>query len=237
MRVAKISIALSAIIGVGLFSVVAYLPTYFQMAYRTSATVSGLVPIATVFGMLVANLTTGWLAGRTGRYRIYPIIGTTMGAVGLFVMALLPVGLPLWVPMAVMAVVGLGTGCFMSLVIAVVQSAVPRTEVGAITATTNLVRQIGATLGTAVIGGVIGFGVVARLPSSLDASTLTPRVVHEASLAIQTEVAEIYRDVLAPVFLALAATYALGIIAAVLLPAGRLSDELPAEASAAPANA
>lgn len=236
-RTISAGIALSAIIGVGLFSVVAYLPTYFQMAYRTSATVSGLVPIATVFGMLVANLTTGWLAGRTGRYRIYPIIGTTMGAVGLFVMALLPVGLPLWVPMAVMAVVGLGTGCFMSLVIAVVQSAVPRTEVGAITATTNLVRQIGATLGTAVIGGVIGFGVVARLPSSLDASTLTPRVVHEASLAIQTEVAEIYRDVLAPVFLALAATYALGIIAAVLLPAGRLSDELPAEASAAPANA
>ena len=55
-RTIAAGIALSAIIGIGLFSVTAYLPTYFQMAYRTSATVSGLVPIATVFGMLVSNL-------------------------------------------------------------------------------------------------------------------------------------------------------------------------------------
>ena len=67
--------ALSAIIGVGLFSITAYLPTYFQMAYRTSATVSGLVPIATVFGMLVSNLATGWLVSRTGHYRVYCIVG------------------------------------------------------------------------------------------------------------------------------------------------------------------
>ena len=54
-RTIAAGIALSAIIGIGLFSVTAYLPTYFQMAYRTSATVSGLVPIATVFGMLVSQ--------------------------------------------------------------------------------------------------------------------------------------------------------------------------------------
>ena len=71
--------ALSAIIGVGLFSITAYLPTYFQMAYQTTATVSGFVPIATVFGMLFSNLLTGWLASRTGRYRIFPILGTSLG--------------------------------------------------------------------------------------------------------------------------------------------------------------
>ena len=60
----------------GLFSVVSYVPTYIQMAYGTSATVSGLVPIATVFGMLVSTLVTGLLASRSGRYRIFPIIGT-----------------------------------------------------------------------------------------------------------------------------------------------------------------
>ena len=70
------------------------------MAYRTSATVSGLVPIATVFGMLVSNLASGWLVSRTGHYRVYPILGTALGAAGLLAMALLPVGTPLWVPMA-----------------------------------------------------------------------------------------------------------------------------------------
>lgn len=224
-RTITAGIALSAIIGVGLFSVTAYLPTYFQMAYRTSATVSGFVPIATVFGMLVSNLLSGHLASRTGHYRIFPIVGTALGAAGLFGMALLPLGTPLWVPMVVMAVVGVGTGSFMSLVIALVQGAVPRTETGTITATVNLVRQMGSTVATAVIGGVIGIGVAANLPSALNASTLTPQIVREATPAVQAEVAQIYGDVMVPVFLALAATYVVGFIAALLLPPGRLSDE------------
>jgi EmrB/QacA subfamily drug resistance transporter len=217
--------ALSAIIGIGLFSITAYLPTYFQMAYRTTATVSGLVPIATVFGMLVSNLATGWLVSRTGHYRVYCIAGTALSAAGLGVMAVLPVGLPLWVPMIVMAVVGIGTGAFMSLVIAVVQSAAPHRDIGSMTATVNLVRQIGSTVATAVIGGIIGFGVAGLLPATLDAATLTPQFVHQASSAVQAQVAEIYGGVFSPVFAALAVTYAAGIIAAVLLPARRLSDE------------
>ncbi|WP_194421265.1 MFS transporter [Microbacterium abyssi] len=233
-RTVGASIALSAIIGVGIFSITAYLPTYFQMAYRTSATVSGLVPIATVFGMLVSNLTTGHLASRTGRYRAFPILGTALGAMGLVVMAALPVGLPLWVPMLVMFVVGVGTGAFMSLIITVVQSAVPSSETGAITATTNLVRQIGATVTTAIIGGVVGFGVGALLPGGLDAASLTPQQVHGMDAATQLLVAGIYRDVFAPIFLALSAVYLVGFIAALMMPQGRLSDEHVSAAATEP---
>jgi len=224
-------LALSAIIGAGLFATTSDLPTYFQMAYRTSATVSGLVPIATVLGMLVSNLLTGFLVSRTGRYRPYPIIGTALSAAGLLTMALLPVGVPLWVPMIVMAIVGIGTGGFMNLVFALVQSSAPVADLGAVTATTNIVRQVASTLGTAVIGGVLGFGVAALLPSSLDAATLTPQAVHAASPAVQDAVATIYHDVFAPVFLALAVVYALGVVAALALPAGRLSDDAPAPVS------
>jgi len=223
-RTVVVGTVVSAIVGIGLFSITSYLPTYFQMAYRTTATVSGLVPIATVFGMLVSNLLSGWLVSRTGHYRAFPLIGTTLGAAGLAVMAALPVGLPLAVPMAVMAVVGLGTGAFMSLIVAVVQSAAPPSEVGAATAAVNLVRSVGSTVATAIIGGVIGFGVAALLPAGLDAATLTPAVVHGAPVPLQAQVAGIYRGVFAPVFLALAVTYALGIVASALLPAGRLPD-------------
>jgi EmrB/QacA subfamily drug resistance transporter len=216
--------AVSAIVGVGLFSITSYLPTYFQFAYRTTATVSGLVPIATVFGMLVSNLLSGWLVSRTGHYRAFPLVGTALGAAGLVVMALLPVGLPLWVPMVVMAVVGLGTGGFMSLIVAVVQSAAPSGQIGAVTAVVNLVRSVGSTVTTAVIGGIIGFGVVALLPTGLDAAALTPAAVHAASPVVQEQVAEIYRGVFAPIFVALAATYAIGISASALLPPGRLPD-------------
>lgn len=227
-------VALSSIIGIGLFSITAYLPTYFQMAYRLSATMSGLVPIATVFGMLVSSLATGWLVSRTGHYRVYPIVGTALAAAGLFAMSLLPVGAPLWVPTVLMAAVGIGTGAFMSLVVAVAQTAAPRRDTGSATATVNLVRQIGSTVGTAVVGGVIGFGVAALLPDSLDASTLTPQLVHGAAPAVQAQVASIYSDVFAPVFLALAIVYALGIVAAILLPAGALSNEPDSDSDVAP---
>jgi hypothetical protein len=127
--------------------------------------------------------------------------------------------------MIVMGVVGMGTGAFMSLIVAVVQGAVPASQTGTITATINLVRQVGSTVATAIIGGVIGFGVAALLPAGLDASTLTPQLVHGAAPAVQASVAHIYASVFTPIFIALAATYALGIVAAVLLPHGRLSDE------------
>ncbi|MBT9607906.1 MFS transporter [Microbacterium sp.] len=223
-------LGLSLIIGTGLFAIVAYVPTYVQMAYRTSATVSGLVPIATVLGMLVSNLLTGWLVSRSGRYRLYPVLGTGMAAAGLATMAALPAGMPLWVPMAVMAVVGVGTGSFMNIIFAVVQSAASREDLGAVTATTNLVRQIGSAVGTAVIGGIVGFGVAAALPAGLDAATLAPAAARAATPAVQGEIAVAYHDVFAPVFLGLAAVYAFGFVIALLLPAGRLSDEMPASA-------
>ena len=225
-RTILVCIVLSTVIGVGLFSVVSYVPTYIQMAYGVSATVSGLVPIATVFGMLVSTLVTGSLASRSGHYRAFPIFGTAAAAIGLFLMALLPPGLPLWVPMLAMGLVGIGTGAYMNIIVAVAQSAAPRTDTGSVTATISLVRQVGSTTATAIVGGLIGVGVTAGLPASLDASTLTPQAVAASSAAVQAQVAELYSSVLAPIFIGLALAYAVGIVAALLLPHGRLSDEL-----------
>jgi EmrB/QacA subfamily drug resistance transporter len=235
-RTILVCIILSTVIGVGLFSVVSYVPTFIQMAYRTSATVSGLVPIATVFGMLVSTLATGWLASRSGRYRVFPIVGTALASIGLLLMAVLPTGGALWVPMAAMAVVGIGTGAFMNIIVAVAQSAASRTDTGSVTATVSLVRQVGSTTATAIVGGVIGAGVAFGLPAGLDAATLTPQAVQASSAAVQGQIADLYAGVLTPIFLALAVTYAVGLVAALLLPAGRLSTELedapPARAAA-----
>ncbi|PPG27676.1 MFS transporter [Pseudoclavibacter sp. RFBB5] len=224
-RTVSVGTIIAAVNGVGLISITAYLPTYVQMAYGTSATVSGLVPIATVMGMLVSNLLVGFLASKTGRYRIFPIIGTALGAGGLFTMSLLPVGLPLWTPMVVMFVVGLGSGSFMSLMIAVVQSAAPKSATGAVTASVSIVGQVGTTVTTAIIGGVIGIGVVAMLPLGVDAAGLTPAAVHASEPGFQAAVAAIYRDVFSPIFVGLSIVYVAGFAAAMLLPSGRLSSE------------
>ena len=121
----------------------------------------------------------------------------------------------------------------MSLAIAIVQSAAPRTELGAATATAGLSGQIGSTVGSAVVGGVVGFGVASLLPTGLDSHTLTPALVHAADPALQAEIAAIYHDVFSPVFLALAGVYILGFIAALLLPDGRLSDDAAGSADTA----
>ncbi len=232
-RTILVCVVLSTVIGVGLFSVVSYVPTFIQMAYSTSATVSGLVPIATVMGMLVSTLVTGWLASRSGRYRVFPLIGTSGAAVGLVIMAFLPSGVPLWAPMLAMGLVGIGTGAFMNIIVAVAQSAAPREDTGSVTATVSLVRQIGSTVATAVVGGLIGAGVTAGLPASLDAATLTPQAVSRASAAAQTQVAELYSSVMAPIFIGLAVAYAVGVVASLLLPNGRLSDHLEVPVSRA----
>ena len=110
-------------------------------------------------------------------------------------MAFLPTGLPLWVPMLAMGLVGIGTGAFMNIIVAVAQSAAPREDTGSVTATVSLVRQIGSTAATAVVGGLIGAGVAAGCRRRLDAATLTPQAVARASAAVQAQVAELYSSV------------------------------------------
>jgi Ni/Fe-hydrogenase subunit HybB-like protein len=86
-------------------------------------------------------------------------------------------------------------------------------------------------VGSATIGAIIGAGILARIPAALDPATLTPHAVRAMPDATQAEIASIYSDVMSPVFAALAFIYAVGIVAAVLLPAARLADEQPVEAS------
>ena len=224
-RTLSAGVALSAVLGVGLFSVVSFIPTYVQFAYGTTATISGLVPIATVFGMLVSSLTTGWLVSRSGRYRTWPVLGTGLAATGLLGMSVLPPSIGLWGPVGLMALVGVGSGAFMSLVVAVVQSAAPRSATGTVTAATNLVRQLGATMGTAVIGGVVAAGVAARLPSGIDPGTFTPELARSGSDALRELAAQAYGDTFSPVFAGLGLVYVLGFVAALQLPRNRLADE------------
>ncbi|MDS2173442.1 MFS transporter [Nesterenkonia sp. CL21] len=214
---------LAAVIGVGLFAVVAYVPTYIQMAYLVSPTTSGLVPMATVFGMLVASLGTGWLVARSGRYRRYPLVGSALAASGLLAMAFIPTSAPLAAPMIAMAAVGVGTGCIMNLLVAVAQSVVPAQDVGASTAMVNLVRQLCAAAGGGFVGSMIGSGVVSRLPDRITQQGLSPERVASATGADQALVAQAYDEVLSSVFLSLAGVYLLGIVIAAALPRDALS--------------
>ena len=142
-------------------------------------------------------------------------------------MALLPPGMPLWVPMLAMGLVGIGTGSFMNIIVAVAQSAAPRTDTGSVTATISLVRQVGSTTATAIVGGLIGVGrhggaarfAGRRRPSRRRRSRPRPRPCRPRSPSCT-------RACWRRSSSASRSTYVVGIVAALLLPHGRLSDEL-----------
>lgn len=233
------AMVLGFVTGAGMLSVVSYLPAFVQMRYASSATVAGAVPIAIVAGMIVASNYTGVRIGRTGRYRVYPIVGTVVATVALLALAALLRELSLPALAALFAVLGLGTGAFMQLVTVLIQNGAPDAFVGVATSTTNLVRQVGATLGSAAIGAYLGGTVVGLLanvglPGDVSAESLTPEVLARAGADVRAAVADAYAEAMTPVLLGLAVVYAIGILAAVRVPALELGEQARPSVSPAP---
>ena len=226
-RVVVGGMVLSLVLGAGMFSIVSYLPAYVQMRYTTSATVAGLIPLAIVIGMMITSNVTGVLVSRTGRYRLYPILGTGVAAVAFAASAAVVGRISLPVLAVLMAFVGLGTGAFMQLIVVIVQNQARHSVMGVTTSTANLVRQVGATFGTALIGGYFGGSLVQRLaavdlPGGVGPDALTPALMATASRAVRAEVAGAYADAIAPVLAALSVVFAVGFVAALVAPAPAL---------------
>ena len=150
-----VSIILSALAGIGMFAAILYIPEYQQIVRGYSPTKSGLLTIPLVFGLFSASLISGRLTSKFGHYRPFPIIGTSLLAVGLWLFShvTLTTGqltLSWW-----MVVLGFGIGLFMQVPTLAVQNAVPRSELGTATAATTFFRSMGSALGGAIFGTIL----------------------------------------------------------------------------------
>ncbi len=150
-----VSVILSLLSGIALFASILFIPEYQQIVRGYSAVKSGLALLPLVFGMLVALVGSGRLITKTGHYRIFPIIGTLVTAVGMWLFSHLTLQttslqLSLW-----MVVVGLGIGSFLQVMTLAVQNAVPRSELGVATASATFFRSIGSSLGGAIFGAIL----------------------------------------------------------------------------------
>ena len=211
------------LIGVAMFGAIGYMPTYLQMVHGVDATDSGLLMIPMMGALLVTSIVSGALVSRTGRYKWMPIAGSVVVAAGLVLLSTLTAEAPLWRLCADLAVLGLGLGLSMQILVLIVQNTFPLRQVGTATASNNYFRQIGATLGSAVVGSVFA-GRLAdllaqRLPAQAGCATggtnsLTPAVVASLPEAIRTPIITSYNDALTPIFLWIAP---LALLAAVLL--------------------
>ncbi|MFF4259344.1 MDR family MFS transporter [Streptomyces sp. NPDC001663] len=221
------------VIGVGMFAVVSYMPTYLQMVYGVTAAQSGWLLLPMVVGLMGASLPVGLRMSRTGRYRIYPIAGSLVIAVTALMLSTLEVDTPLALLCGYLFLMGVGIGLMSQTLVLAVQNAFPAADVGTATSANNFFREIGATVGTAAVGAVFTSRLTDQLGTRLsssdlktvgDTDSLTPALVHALPARVQDAVVAAYQHALTPVFAYLVPLFLVGTALAVALPEKRLAD-------------
>ncbi|TQM63294.1 EmrB/QacA subfamily drug resistance transporter [Klugiella xanthotipulae] len=201
------------IAGVVMFGAIGYLPTYLQMVHSLNATESGLLLLPMVAGMLVSGIVSGQLASRTAHYKWMPIASMLITAVAMVLLSTLTIETELWVVGLFIGIFGLGLGLGMQILVLIVQNSFPVSQVGTATASNNFFREIGATLGAAIVGSLfttrLGELLAERMPvvpegsgaTAPEANSLTPALVRDLPDMFRTPIIESYNDSMTPIFL------------------------------------
>lgn len=143
------------IAGMGMFGALALLPLYLQIVKGATPTEAGLQTLPLVLGIMSMSILSGQLISRTGRYKIWPIIGLSLMIVGIGALSFIDVDTPYWQVALIMVVIGWGLGGNMQPLTLAVQNAMPPRDMGVATASATFFRQMGGTLGTAVFLSVL----------------------------------------------------------------------------------
>jgi EmrB/QacA subfamily drug resistance transporter len=201
------------IIGLALFGSIVFLPQYLQIVKGDGATNSGLLLVPMMVGLLVTSIVSGQLISRTGRYKIWPILGTAITVIGLFLLSTMGAATPPIVTAAYMVVLGLGLGGVMQVLVVVVQNSVAQKDIGVATSTATFFRSMGGSIGVPIFGAIFSNVLVARLvtdlPKGFHLSGLSggignasPQVLDKLPAVIHSGVVHAFSQSLGSVFLA-----------------------------------
>ena len=232
-RTFAVTSAVGFIVGFALFGAVTFLPLYLQITKGSSPTRSGLELTPLMAGVLVTSILSGNLITRWGRYKPFPIAGTALMAVGLFLLSRLQVGTPTWEVLGSGVVLGLGLGMVMQVLVLAVQNAVDPRNMGVATSGSTLFRQIGGSIGVSIFGAIFASRLGAELASRLPTNARVPQATDPAGIrALPPQVRSVFEQAFAaalhPVFLAAAGVALLGFALAWLIPDLRLRDTVAA---------
>ncbi|MGW3660834.1 MFS transporter [Streptomyces sp. NPDC005151] len=236
----NVTALVGAVVGVALFGAASYLPTFLQMVDGATATESGLLMLPMMGGIVGASVVSGQLISRTGRYRVYPILGSAISVVGMWLLSRLETDTPRLEYSIAQAVLGIGIGLIMPVLVLAVQNSVPPADLGTATSANNYFRQIGGSVGAAVFGtlfaGRLADALAVRLPSGADLpdpESLTPQLVHAMEPALRDSYIQAYADAMPRIFLYLVPVLALGLVIAFFLKEKPLVSHHSPESAAA----
>ncbi len=219
--------------GVAMFGALVFLPLYLQTVKGVSPTVSGLLLVPMMFGILSGSISSGRYMGRTGRYRRLPMIGMAVMTLGLLLFTQLQVDTSSWVISISMFIVGIGLGPTMSVGTTSIQNSVPKAQMGAATAGFTLFRQIGGLIGVSIFGSLF----TNSLTNTLGSHGMTGGNIHslgsEMMSALPPEVQilikEAITNALHPVFLLAAAAAFVASLIGWFLKGVPLRSHIPSE--------
>ncbi|MGI9254357.1 MAG: MDR family MFS transporter [Thermomicrobiales bacterium] len=141
--------------GIAMFGAIVFLPLFLQAVLGMSPTQSGLALLPMIAGLFTTSIGSGQLISRTGRYKIFPIVGAAIIAVSLYLMSTIDQHTPYWTLAIFEYLLGAGLGLTMQTITTAVQNAVEFRDLGAATSSTQFFRQMGGTIGAAVFGAVL----------------------------------------------------------------------------------
>ncbi|MFD9890366.1 MDR family MFS transporter [Amycolatopsis sp. NPDC059027] len=145
---------LSFVVGFAMLGALSYLPTYLQYVHGISATSSGVRMLPMVIALLIAGVFAGNLVGKTGRYKIFPILGGVGLTAGLYLLSRLTPESGFWEMSAYFAVLGLGIGLSMQVLVIVVQNTAEYRDLGVATSGVTFLRSMGSSFGAAIFGTI-----------------------------------------------------------------------------------
>jgi EmrB/QacA subfamily drug resistance transporter len=200
-RVFVVTSAVGFVVGFALFGALTYLPLYQQIVRGQSPTSSGLQLFPVMGGLLLSSTLAGQLITRRGRYKAFPVLGTAVTAVGMFLLAGLDASTTTLDAALKMLVIGVGLGLVMQVLVLAVQNAVPYENLGVATSGATLFRSMGGALGTAILGAIFSSRLTANLgASAAGANSLDPRAMTRLPHAARAHFIDAFTSALSTVF-------------------------------------
>lgn len=205
----SVASSLGFLIGLAMFGAITFIPLFLQLVYGVSPTSSGLRMLPLMAGLLSASIISGRIISKVGRYRAFPIAGTAVTAIGMFLLSRLEVDTPPWLASVYMLVVGIGIGLVMQVLVLAVQNCAPPKDIGVATSAATFFRSMGGALGVALFGAVFAARLsheLTKFPPEIAARfsgglNISPDEVHALPAAAQTDFLEAFVNALQPVFL------------------------------------
>jgi EmrB/QacA subfamily drug resistance transporter len=195
----SVATGLEFLVGFSMFGAIIFLPLYLQTVGRATATNSGLLILPLMVGLMATSIGSGKIITKTGRYKIFPILGTATSALGLFLLSTMDVGTPRWESSAFMVILGLGLGMIIQVMVLAVQNAVEHRDLGTATGVETFSRSMGASFGVAVFGAILNnrlaFNLERLLPAGA-AKGVDPRTLVASPDAIRKLPADIHGPVI-----------------------------------------